>query len=80
MPYERRDEMAFSQIVDLVILVVKIILVYLFVFNSVFASLGIITLIVSMIYPWVALGICGLVILYSINPVASMNRVVRQLG
>jgi hypothetical protein len=27
MPYERRDEMAFSQIVDLVILVVKIILV-----------------------------------------------------
>jgi hypothetical protein len=25
MPYERRDEMAFSQIVDLVILVVKII-------------------------------------------------------
>lgn len=52
---------------------------YLVVFNSVFASLGIITLIVSMIYPWVALGICGLVILYSINPVASMNRVVRQL-
>jgi hypothetical protein len=27
MPYERRNEMAFSQIVDLVILVVKIILV-----------------------------------------------------
>jgi len=27
MPYARRDEMAFSQIVDLVILVVKIILV-----------------------------------------------------
>jgi len=27
MPYERRDEMAFSQIVDLVILVVQIILV-----------------------------------------------------
>jgi hypothetical protein len=27
MPYERRDEMAFSQIVDLVILVVKIIIV-----------------------------------------------------
>jgi len=27
MPYERRDEMAFSQIVDLVILAVKIILV-----------------------------------------------------
>jgi hypothetical protein len=27
MPYKRRDEMAFSQIVDLVILVVKIILV-----------------------------------------------------
>jgi hypothetical protein len=25
MPYERRDEMAFSQIVDLVILVVKVI-------------------------------------------------------
>ena len=72
--------MAFSQIVNLVILVVKIILVYLVVFNSVFASLGIITLIVSMIYPWVALGICGLVTLYSINPVASMNRVVRQLG
>jgi len=27
MPYERRDEMAFSHIVDLVILAVKIILV-----------------------------------------------------
>jgi hypothetical protein len=27
MPYERSDEMAFSQIVDLVILVVKIIIV-----------------------------------------------------
>jgi hypothetical protein len=27
MPYERRDKMSFSQIVDLVILVVKIIIV-----------------------------------------------------
>lgn len=53
---------------------------YLVIFNSIFALLGIITVIVSMVYPWVALGICGLVILNSINPVASMDRMIRQMG
>jgi uncharacterized membrane protein len=51
---------------------------YLVVMNSVFAFIGIITAIISMIYPWVALGICGLVILNSINPVGSMARMIRQ--
>lgn len=51
---------------------------YLVVMNSVFAFIGIITAIISMIYPWVALGICGLVILNSINPVGSMTRMIRQ--
>lgn len=52
---------------------------YLVVLNSVFALIGIITAIISMIYPWVALGICGLVILNSINPVSSMEKFVRQM-
>jgi hypothetical protein len=51
---------------------------YLVILNSVFALIGIITAIISMIYPWVALGICGLVILNSINPVGSMARMIRQ--
>jgi len=51
---------------------------YLVLLNSVFAFIGIITAIISMIYPWVALGICGLVILNSINPVGSMARMIRQ--
>lgn len=51
---------------------------YLVILNSVFALIGLITAILSMIYPWVALGICGLVILNSINPVGSLARFVRQ--
>ncbi len=52
---------------------------YLVIMNSVFAFIGIITAIISMIYPLVALGICGLVILNSINPVSSTARFVRQV-
>jgi uncharacterized membrane protein len=52
---------------------------FLIILQGLSSVVGIITAILSLMFPWVALGICGLFILSSMHPVKYVGRIVRSL-